>query len=381
MKGYRIEERYDLGRLVTFLPNKRLPVYNWFYFKEGFSRDFVMLMADWFGIKRGDWVLDPFCGCGTTPLACKELGVNSMGIDVSPLMLFVSRVKVRDYDLERLREDASSLFSKKFRPVEANYGKLIKRAFPKHALQDLAFLMEEIGKVEDEASREFFQLALMSSLDKVSYAIKDGGVLKFVKKEHIPPLRVIFKRRVKRMIHDLKKVKFRRCEIRLKLADSRMLDFLDDESFDYVITSPPYLNKIEYTKIYSIEHELFIKDKWDKGLRSYIGLRPKSMSNPFPELELPEVAIAYFNDMKMVIEGLYRVLKRGGRVAMVVAEGAFPNGIVPVDLLLSRLFEDSGFSVDRIVVVNRRVVTKDRTLKIGRARESILLVRKDRRDE
>ena len=241
--------------------------------------------------------------------------------------------------------------------------------------------MEEIGKVEDEASREFFQLALMSSLDKVSYAIKDGGVLKFVKKEHIPPLRVIFKRRVKRMIHDLKKVKFRRCEIRLKLADSRMLDFLDDESFDYVITSPPYLNKIEYTKIYSIEHELFIKDKWDKGLRSYIGLRPKSMSNPFPELELPEVAIAYFNDMKMVIEGLYRVLKRGGRVAMVVAEGAFPNGIVPVDLLLSRLFEDSGFSVDRIVVVNRRVVTRDRTLKIGRARESILLVRKDRRDE
>lgn len=377
MPNYMIEERYDLGRLVTFVPNKHLPVYNWFYFKEGFSRDFVMLVADWFGIKPREWVLDPFCGCGTTMLSCKELGVNSFGIDISPLLIFVSRVKTRDYNLEKLKTEASSLLSKKFRKVDMNYSKLIRRAFPKHALEDLAFLMDEIGKVEDVEAREFFELALMSSLDKVSYAVKDGGVLKFMKREHIPPLRVLFKRRVKRMLHDLKKIKFRDSEVRLKLADSRILNFLDEGSFDYVITSPPYLNKIEYTKIYSIEHELFIKDKWKGGLRSYIGLRPKSMKNPFPDLRLPEVAIAYFNDMKMVAEGLYKVLKGGGRMAMVVAEGAFPDGIIPVDLLLSRMMEEVRFEVEKMIVVNRRVVTKDRTLKIGRARESILLVRKD----
>jgi hypothetical protein len=26
-----IEERYDLGKLVTFVPNKNIPVHNWFF--------------------------------------------------------------------------------------------------------------------------------------------------------------------------------------------------------------------------------------------------------------------------------------------------------------------------------------------------------------
>ncbi len=26
-----VEERWGLGKLVTFVPNKKLPVYNWFF--------------------------------------------------------------------------------------------------------------------------------------------------------------------------------------------------------------------------------------------------------------------------------------------------------------------------------------------------------------
>ena len=166
-----------------------------------------------------------------------------------------------------------------------------------------------IDSFDNERIRDFFKLALMSSLSKVSYVIKDGSLLRFVKKEHIPPLRLVFKRRVKKMIHDLKKIKFKECDIRLELADSRRLGFLSDESFDYVITSPPYLNKIEYTKVYSIEYELFFKKRQEE-IRSYIGFRPKNLKNPFPELMLPDAAIAYFQDMRMVLEELYRVIKR-----------------------------------------------------------------------
>lgn len=28
---YVIEERYDLGKLVTFVPNKKVPIHNWFF--------------------------------------------------------------------------------------------------------------------------------------------------------------------------------------------------------------------------------------------------------------------------------------------------------------------------------------------------------------
>lgn len=31
MRDWVIEERWELGKHVTFVPNKRLPVYNWFF--------------------------------------------------------------------------------------------------------------------------------------------------------------------------------------------------------------------------------------------------------------------------------------------------------------------------------------------------------------
>src|SRR5437016_311555 len=41
----------------------------------------------------GDWVLDPFCGRGTTNFAARLRGLNSVGIDVSPLAVAVAKSK------------------------------------------------------------------------------------------------------------------------------------------------------------------------------------------------------------------------------------------------------------------------------------------------
>jgi hypothetical protein len=46
-------KKLELGELATFVPNKILPVYNWLYYKEGFSRDFVFTMLKEFNIKKG----------------------------------------------------------------------------------------------------------------------------------------------------------------------------------------------------------------------------------------------------------------------------------------------------------------------------------------
>ncbi|MCP8317940.1 MAG: hypothetical protein H3Z51_13925 [archaeon] len=81
-------------------------------------------------------------------------------------------------------------------------------------------------------------------------------------------------------------------------------------------------------------------------------------------------------DMNDSLKEIYRVMKDGAKCSMVVAEGAFPDRIVPVDLLMANLANRIGFRVERIVVANRRVVTRDRTVKIGRARESIVIMRK-----
>jgi len=96
----------NLSELVTFVPNKAEPIHNWFYYKEGFSRKFVEWAVKEFGLKEP--IADPFCGVGTTLLAAKQLGLEAVGFDVSPLAAFVAEAKTRDYstgDLDLIRED------------------------------------------------------------------------------------------------------------------------------------------------------------------------------------------------------------------------------------------------------------------------------------
>lgn len=377
-----ILERLDLGRLVTFIPNKKIPIYNWLYFKEGFSRDFVHFIIDRFRLGKKHWVLDPFLGVGTTLLACKEKSVNGIGLEVNPLFLFITDVKIDDYNLEELRRWSEWLFKQRFeKPSLKNQPPLIKKAFNKYNLEDILFFRNKIYEIPDEKARKFLLLALMRASSKITYAYKDGAIIKIIKRP-TPPLRPFFRRIVKSMIRDLRRTGFGASRLYTYLGDARRMTQIQDELVDAVITSPPYLNKIEYTKVYEIEMKIFLGEKTVNPIRSYIGLLPRRKPKDLPyfieDLNLPPTALNYFSDMWRVMKEIYRVLDRGGRVALVVGEGIFPDRVVESDMILGRLAYETGFRVPEIWVVNKRVATKDRTVKIGIARESIVfLIKKE----
>lgn len=372
----RTEERYDLGKLVTFKPNKRLPIYNWFHFKEAFSRDFVTLMLDQFDICEGDWVLDPFCGVGTTLLAAKEGGMNAIGVDAHPVLFFVSKVKTQNYSLETLREVKRDLFSRKFeKPESIGTNPLLTRAFSRHALEDILFFKSEISKINDRSLRDLIVLALVVSAMRVSYAVKDGAVIRFFKKKH-PPLKKVFRATVKRFARHLKKAEYKPCEIAVKQGDTRKLHFLEAECVDAIVTSPPYLNKLEYTRAFDVEQALLKELIGLDSRKAYLGANSEKNKDVFPRMRLPPVAENYFFDMELCLGEMYRVLRKGGRVALVVGQGVFPDGIVESDVLTAKLAERVGLSVEKRQIVNRRVATRDRTVKIGIALESVLLLTK-----
>ncbi|CAN5721764.1 DNA methyltransferase [soil metagenome] len=52
--------------------------------------------------KKGDIVLDPFCGSGTTLVQANELGIHAIGIDISKFNALISNVKVQDIDFTDL---------------------------------------------------------------------------------------------------------------------------------------------------------------------------------------------------------------------------------------------------------------------------------------
>ncbi len=51
---------------------------------------------------EGDTILDPFMGSGTTLVQSSELGLHSIGVDISDFNCLISRVKLDEYDLFKL---------------------------------------------------------------------------------------------------------------------------------------------------------------------------------------------------------------------------------------------------------------------------------------
>jgi hypothetical protein len=59
--------------------------------------------------KKGDIILDPFCGSGTTLVQSNELGMHAIGIDISAFNSLISNVKVGKYDLYDLNNELKKI--------------------------------------------------------------------------------------------------------------------------------------------------------------------------------------------------------------------------------------------------------------------------------
>lgn len=393
----------EYRELVTFSQNKILPIYNWFYYKEGFSRDLVFNILQKFEIPKGSKILDPFCGTGTTLFAAKQLGYNAIGYDTLPLAVFVSNTKLQDnYDMKLLQEKIGGISSLKFGPTSLKWiepGFIdIKKAFSRYARNDILFFKEKILGIEDEKIRNFMLIALLSILSEASNTKKDGGVIKIVKKRHLAPVRYLLKNRLKKMYKDLKKTTpLSKGNCKAYIGDARNLP-IERESIDVCITSPPYLNYVDYTKLYGLELSLLVKSTMEieeirrRSIRSHIGAeykrRKEIKSEKLRETlekvkeiqitssKLPKIVEGYFEDMYLSLESLHKVLKNGSISAFVVSNTCLPNITVDVDLILAEISEQVGFKPKEILVANARWCDVHRIKKERPVRESIIILEK-----
>ena len=357
----------ELAKWVTFQPNLKHPIHNWFYFKEGFSKELVDWIINQYDVKKK--IYDPFCGVGTTLLVAKEKDIKSIGIDVSPLAVFVSKVKTRNYDIEKLKTTYAEFKKEK---IQLQKGpKLFRKFFYGKTFEMLFGIKKNIEEIEDEKVRDFFMLALMDAAAKVALVRKVGGSLRKIKKHPIP-IKKIFLRKVKKMITDIEKVKLSKEEPIVMEADAR--NFYLGSKASAIITSPPYLNKIEYTTVYKLELGIFFRQPETK-LRSYIAdeIRIKPIEK---YAHMPLVAQAYFADMEKVLENMYKSLKKNGLVFIVVAGGCFPDRVINSDEIIAKIAEEKGFNLLEIIFARKIPCMKARSSFVGYAKESIVVLEK-----
>ena len=68
-------------------------VHDWYRFVLSFPPHLVQQYLDEFCTGQTSFVLDPFCGTGTTNVECKKRGIPSWGIEASPFTHFASKTK------------------------------------------------------------------------------------------------------------------------------------------------------------------------------------------------------------------------------------------------------------------------------------------------
>ena len=84
----------DYKNIVNFKKNLKYPIFRWYPFKEGFSKDLVeLLILDLSATPER--CLDPFGGSGTTALTCQTLAIPCESIEINPFLHFLSKTKLR----------------------------------------------------------------------------------------------------------------------------------------------------------------------------------------------------------------------------------------------------------------------------------------------
>ena len=375
----------EYGSLISPARDRNEPVYNWHAFKHSYSKNLVEKLVGSFNLNEGSWVLDPFCGGGTTLLACKELGINSMGLDILPFSVFLSNVKAKTYDPRELKKQLKHFHTGNGAiPKNASLPDIaiVNKAFSEDVKKKLLSLKYKVKAIRNPEVRDFYMLGLLSILESVSNTSKSGGFLRITKRK-IPGKDVYPKylSKIEAMINDVEKfndgLRFHRVKASAEVSDSRQ--FSTTRKFDAIITSPPYPNRHDYTRIYGLEMIFdFIRDNDElkqiryNTLRSHVEAKKQFEAPNYKQpavvnriiarvknaglnnSKVPEMISGYFEDMYLSLCQMQKHLKKGGKLALVVSNVRFGGVNIPVDQLLAQIGEQAGLHTEDILMARYR---------------------------
>lgn len=409
-RTWQVEWHEDWRRWVTPTPLKKEPVHRWYYFPHSFTNDLVEALIDDWALDGSDRILDPFCGAGTTLVAAKKRGISATGFDLSPLAVLASQVKTSNYQAARLwskwNELRDAIDPASWNGASKIYPILVKQAFPGKLLGAFDAIARSIEALDcSDAERRFFQLALFRTLPEFSRAVATGGWLSWTSNRRatsdiLPALR----QRAEEMLIDLETSGLpRRCGWSAEIADARSLP-AQDGAFSAVITSPPYPNRHDYTRVFGVElmfgflnwtqtrqlrYQSFAshpeaKPKRPAAQNMYV--QPISLSRILSRLEkqklenrIVRMLKGYFLDSYLCLREAARTCRKKARLAFVVGNAQYSGVTIPVDELIAQIGEQSGLRCEKLLAVRSRGNSAQQMGAYGRnpSRESIVLFRKE----
>ncbi|MFC2111202.1 Eco57I restriction-modification methylase domain-containing protein [Bacteroidota bacterium] len=408
---------------VTFSPNKKTPIHSWYKYTQGFSSELVnYLLSKEFSANENSIILDPFNGCGTTTTFCAYNGLKSIGVEISPLMCEVAKIKARKWNINKLKMVVDNVDSELRRfdtkqkltrhKVFSDY---FDKAYSVNILKQLDKIADYIKVANDLETTQFLRMGLLSILEDVSKIRKHGSHYRFLDNAASVGLQKlnidvidedadifsVYKQKLFSFYMDICSIG--NADSKPSIVNGSALKMkLDNDSVDFVVTSPPYLNRNNYIAQQKAELDILelieTKEEYKKLVKSSFRSHTDAELNPdcksrFREVNLiinnlslekgnnpkiPNMISGYFDDLFTSLLEVYRVLKKGGQAAFVLGNTRWGGVVVPIDHILCKFSEEIGFEIDKILVTRLKGNSPQQMKKFGRipVRESIVLISK-----
>jgi hypothetical protein len=227
--------------------------------------------------RRGQWVLDPFCGRGTTMFAARWLGLGSVGIDANPVAVAIARAKVAAVDPSDVKALANELLTGDHQPRNVPTGTFWRYIYHPQTLRELCSLREQLLDHEAGCAADVLRAVALGILHGPltksaptylsnqmprTYATKPDAAVKFWRARGMKPPRVpVLEAILRRIKYTLALVPPMPARGEIWQGDARLVLPQLRRKFDWVVTSPPYFGMYTY-----------VSDQW---LRSwFLGGRP-----------------------------------------------------------------------------------------------------------
>jgi len=340
-------------------------------------------------------VLDPMMGSGTVIALARSKKHRATGVDIDPLAVLISRVWTSAVESEEAKAKAKAVLAR----ARKIFARLPQRhAYPSgsdretrrfaaywfdgYARKQLASLSIAIGRVRNESTRNIllcaFSRLIITKSSGASLAM-DLSHSRPHKKFHSAPVKPFrkFLQAVDHVIENCvnKRGAGRGPASRIRLGDARNLP-VRDASIDLVVTSPPYLNAIDYircSKFSLVWMGYRIHDLRDLRAES-IGAetaRGDSKDEPAikeilaalklkPSLSKRDEAVLtrYIADMRRALREVTRVLAPGGEAVYVLGENTIRGTYIRNSRIICEIAELCGLRLKerrvRNLPANRR---------------------------
>ncbi len=394
---------------LTFRGNVAVGRHGWLRLTPSYSLALVRELLEKSG--SNEFVLEPFSGTGTTPLACAAMGIRCHAVEINPFLVWLANLKLTRFDegtgaavqaaASRIAKDAHVPRAAAWKPDLHQ----IEKWWNLPTLHALATLCEGIKQLRPEPAPGVVDLLRIAfcrvmiqtanvSFGHQSMSFRKGGETAengLVRESPAHCTGRVAKAFLAAAseVADSLLVDPPRAEAQVFYGDSRDLTaILPERGYTAAITSPPYPNRMSYIRelrpyMYWLG---FLSDgraageldwktiggTWGCATSMLGAWTPNGCGEiPFPHFNriihdigkghvlLGRYVHKYFQDIKIHLASLRTVLAPGARCHYIVGNSKFYDTLLPVEGIYAALFEDAGFMNVRVEPIRKRTSKKE----------------------